>query len=230
MRGSNRRQYFTESELARLIKAAKDGRYGHRDSTLILLMARHGLRVSEAVDLEWSQIDFTRAHLHRATPEGRDRVGASDPGQRVAGVARTASPAFVFASERGGPMTASTSQRWSRLRAIASELSASPFKEFWKSPRWARLQPSGGSSENVRAFSATPKELEVRSKFASTESHNRLGNDDPDLVGIFRGMGTEDRGRALAEREPAPTLQRTCRVATPPRHYSMCVLRPCRAP
>jgi hypothetical protein len=85
-------------------------------------------------------------------------------------------------------------------------LSASPFKEFWKSPRWARLQPSGGSSENVRAFSATPKELEVRNRFASTESHNRLGNDDPDLVGIFRGMGTEDRGRALAEREPAPIL------------------------
>jgi hypothetical protein len=25
--------------------------------------------------------------------------------------------------------------------------------------------------------------LEVRNKFASTESHNRLGNDDPDLVG-----------------------------------------------
>jgi hypothetical protein len=30
--------------------------------------------------------------------------------------------------------------------------------------------------------------------------HNRLGNDDPDLVGIVRGMGTEDRGRALAGR------------------------------
>ena len=28
----------------------------------------------------------------------------------------------------------------------------------------------------------------------------------------FRGMGTEDRGRALAEREPAPTLQRHERV------------------
>jgi type 1 fimbriae regulatory protein FimB/type 1 fimbriae regulatory protein FimE len=45
---------------------------------------------------------------------------------------RQSTGAFVFASERGGPMTASTSQRWSRLRAIASELSASPFKEFWK--------------------------------------------------------------------------------------------------
>ena len=27
-------------------------------ATLILIMARHGLRVSEAVDLEWDQIDF----------------------------------------------------------------------------------------------------------------------------------------------------------------------------
>jgi type 1 fimbriae regulatory protein FimE len=44
MRG-NKRQYFTESELARLISAARKGRYGHRDATLILLMARHGLRV-----------------------------------------------------------------------------------------------------------------------------------------------------------------------------------------
>jgi hypothetical protein len=42
MRGSNRRRYFTEAELARLIKAARDGRYGQRDATLILLMARHG--------------------------------------------------------------------------------------------------------------------------------------------------------------------------------------------
>jgi integrase len=64
MRGNNQRQYFTEAELVRLIKAAREGRYGHRDATLILIMARHGLRVSEAVDLEWSQIDFTRAHLH----------------------------------------------------------------------------------------------------------------------------------------------------------------------
>jgi hypothetical protein len=30
--------------------------------------------------------------------------------------------------------------------------------------------------------------------------HNRLGNDDPDLVGIFGGWGTVDRGRALVGR------------------------------
>jgi integrase len=64
MRGSNRRRYFTAQELAKLISAARKGRHGQRDATLILLMARHGLRVSEAVDLEWDQIDFTRAHIH----------------------------------------------------------------------------------------------------------------------------------------------------------------------
>jgi integrase len=54
---SNRRRYFTQAELTKLINAARKGRYGHRDSTLILIMARHGLRVSEAVDLEWDQIE-----------------------------------------------------------------------------------------------------------------------------------------------------------------------------
>ena len=49
--GTNRRQYFTEAELGKLISAARKGRYGQRDATLILIMARHGLRVTEAVDL-----------------------------------------------------------------------------------------------------------------------------------------------------------------------------------
>ena len=67
---SNRRQYFTESELNKLINAARKGRYGHRDATLILIMARHGLRVTEAVDLQWDQIDFARAHLHVSRLKG----------------------------------------------------------------------------------------------------------------------------------------------------------------
>jgi integrase len=46
------------------MKGARKGRYGQRDATLILLMARHGLRVTEAVDLHWDQVDFTKGHLH----------------------------------------------------------------------------------------------------------------------------------------------------------------------
>ena len=61
---SNKRRYLTADELEKLIKAARKGRYGRRDATLMLLMARHGLRVTEAVDLRWDQVDFTKGHLH----------------------------------------------------------------------------------------------------------------------------------------------------------------------
>jgi len=49
MKPTNRRRYFTEQELGKLIGAARKGRYGQRDATLILIMALHGLRVSEAI-------------------------------------------------------------------------------------------------------------------------------------------------------------------------------------
>ena len=110
MKGSNRRRYFTEAELRKLIRAARKGRWGQRDATLILLMARHGLRVSEAVDLEWDQIDFSRAHLHvRRLKGGIASVHPiqGDELRALRELRRNASGAFVFASERGGPMTRS---------------------------------------------------------------------------------------------------------------------------
>jgi integrase len=55
----NRRRYLTEHELGKLLKAGRKARYGRRDATLILLMARHGLHVTEAIDLRWDQVDFS---------------------------------------------------------------------------------------------------------------------------------------------------------------------------
>jgi type 1 fimbriae regulatory protein FimB/type 1 fimbriae regulatory protein FimE len=71
-----RREYLTEQEVERLIKAAKDGRYGHRDATLILIAFRHGLRAAEICDLEWSQVEFSRsASLHvRRVKNGKPSV------------------------------------------------------------------------------------------------------------------------------------------------------------
>jgi type 1 fimbriae regulatory protein FimB/type 1 fimbriae regulatory protein FimE len=40
------REYLTPAEIEKLMKAARDGRYGHRDATLILIAYRHGLRAS----------------------------------------------------------------------------------------------------------------------------------------------------------------------------------------
>jgi integrase len=58
------REYLTQAEVERLLKATKENRWGHRDATMILVAYRHGLRASELTDLRWDQIDFATATLH----------------------------------------------------------------------------------------------------------------------------------------------------------------------
>src|SRR5674476_871070 len=58
------REHLTESEVEKLIEAAKGNRYSHRDATMLLVAYRHGLRASEICDLRWEQFDFNSATLH----------------------------------------------------------------------------------------------------------------------------------------------------------------------
>jgi len=103
-----------------LISAARSGRYGQRDATLILIAYRHGLRASEIADLEWSQVEFGRSaslHVRRAKngkpsvhPLRGDEVRALRELQRRQSSVRftlstLSDSAFVFATERGGPFT-----------------------------------------------------------------------------------------------------------------------------
>jgi type 1 fimbriae regulatory protein FimB/type 1 fimbriae regulatory protein FimE len=58
------REYLTEREVERLMKAAGDNRHGHRDATMVLLAFRHGLRASELCSLRWEQVDLAHGRLH----------------------------------------------------------------------------------------------------------------------------------------------------------------------
>src|SRR5512139_1026430 len=58
------REHLTAQEVQRLVGAAKDNRWGLRDSTMVLVAFRHGLRASELVDRRWEQIDLDNAILH----------------------------------------------------------------------------------------------------------------------------------------------------------------------
>ena len=59
------REHLTLEEVNALMKAAGNiGRHQHRDKTLILIMFRHGLRVSEAVDLKWDQVDLKTGSIY----------------------------------------------------------------------------------------------------------------------------------------------------------------------
>jgi type 1 fimbriae regulatory protein FimB/type 1 fimbriae regulatory protein FimE len=64
------REHLTELEVDRLIKAAKDNRWGQRDATMILIGFRHGLRVSELCGLQWSSIEFETGTLHVRRAKG----------------------------------------------------------------------------------------------------------------------------------------------------------------
>jgi integrase len=104
------REYLTEREIERLMKAASDNRWGHRDSTMVLVAYRHGLRVSELVDLRWDQIDFAAATLavrraKRGTPTTHPIQG--DEMRALRRLQREQEPRspFVFTSERGSPFT-----------------------------------------------------------------------------------------------------------------------------
>src|SRR5262249_17389401 len=61
------RKHLTWQEVEKLIKAAECNRYASRDRCLLLLMFRHGLRVSEACGLKLSQVDIESRGLHVQT-------------------------------------------------------------------------------------------------------------------------------------------------------------------
>ena len=101
------REYLTEPEVERLIKAAKASRHGQRDATMILLAFRHGLRAAEIVDLRWDQVDLGRnACLHvRRVKNGLPSVHPLQGDEMRALRALKRESTFVFVSERGTPFT-----------------------------------------------------------------------------------------------------------------------------
>ena len=104
------REHLTESEVDKLVKAAKANRYGLRDSTMIFLAFRHGLRAAELVDLQWDQVDFDGRVLHvRRVKSGTPATHPLDGEEMRAlrQLKRETPGQFVFVSERGDPFSTS---------------------------------------------------------------------------------------------------------------------------
>jgi integrase len=108
-----KREYLTEAEVDKLLKAASKGFYGHRDCTAILVCFRHGLRASELCGLTWDDVTDLE-HTNRATLNVRRLKGSVsgahplEPDEAIAlRQLRKQRPddVFVFTTERGGAFT-----------------------------------------------------------------------------------------------------------------------------
>ena len=104
-------EHLTEAQMAKLLTALKRNRHGHRDWLIGLLIYRHGLRVSEACDLRWDDLDLPKRTIIVRRLKGssdsthyleRDEVNGLKLLQRQQ-EADGSKCAYVFVNERGQP-------------------------------------------------------------------------------------------------------------------------------
>ena len=106
------REYLTADEIHQLMTSARSvGRHGYRDSTLILVAFRHGLRVSELVALRWDMVDLKQGLMH--VSRLKNGVNSTHPlrGPELRALRKLKrdykDTPYVFVTERKGPLTAS---------------------------------------------------------------------------------------------------------------------------
>lgn len=152
-----RREYLTPTEVERLVKPAGKNRHGHRDATMILVCFRHGLRVSELVSLEWSQVDFNAANLHvRRLKGSTDAVHPirGDELRALRRLQREQEPksAFVFTSERGSPFSTAGFLRMVQRAGEAAELGFPIHPHMLRHATGFKLANDGVDTRTLQAY------------------------------------------------------------------------------
>src|SRR3974390_279419 len=151
------REYLTQAESDRLVKAAGNNRYGHRDQTMVLVCYRHGLRAAELVDLRWDQVDFRAATLHvrrakQGTPSTHPIVG--DELRALRRLQREQEPksAFVFTSERGAPFSTAGFARMVERAGVEAKLAFKTHPHMLRHACGYALASKGHDTRALQAY------------------------------------------------------------------------------
>jgi type 1 fimbriae regulatory protein FimB len=104
------KDFLSPEEVDRVLDAAKRSRHGARDHLLMLMMYRHGLRVSEAVRLRRDDVNLDQARLWVQRAKNGLSVEHPVPGDELRAIkrylcGRADRLPWLFVSERGTQLT-----------------------------------------------------------------------------------------------------------------------------
>lgn len=150
------REHLAQKEIDQLMEAArKAGRHGLRDSTLILLGFRHGLRVSELVSLRWDQVDLGQGTLH--VNRSKNGSASTHPLRGVEiralrKLRREYGGIYVFSTERKGPLTTSTVRKLITRAGQKAELDFPVHPHMLRHSTGYYLANKGMDTRSIQAY------------------------------------------------------------------------------
>lgn len=151
------REYLTPAEVKKMIDAAKCvGRHGLRDALLILIAYRHALRVGELIDLKWEQFDLDNGRFHVNRLKNGDSSVHFLEGDEIRALRKLRrdyhGSAFVFASERQGPLTNNAIHKIVARAGEVAKLKLSAHPHMLRHGKGFQLASKGVDTRAIQAY------------------------------------------------------------------------------